>query len=360
MVIFGIKDVGGANAVLPIAIEFTKKGDSSPILYAGEVSLGTYKASYPLIPSDFPPQQLLDWFKPEIIITTPNAQGEVIPTALIKAAQAREINVVVVETMWAEHRMLEWPILPSAFCVQDSLAKKLILESWPTYPQEKVFVTGQPAFDYLSLVDCTEAKIELKKTLSLDQDWPIVIFIGGAQGTDEAFSLIVESLNLLGKPVYLFPRQHPTLSAPDASEELKKINKTCLNLMKTLRYGEVVDSSDIKFSKTIMMSADIVVSMFSTMLIEACYLGKTCVSVWPSGVQSAFDSATNNTLRDFPLVTMGSCLQGKDLAELMGCLEKIFLDDTTQIREVQRNHFKADGQSARRVYDIVQQLIQNR
>lgn len=348
-----MRQKGGADAVVPVAKLLHGLGDNVCFYSQGVAYLGL-QSSLPLVPADsILPKDLLNWVKPDVVVTECVAPEEnaVIPRQITDAAVKASLPVVMVQDFWASGLSVAWESLPSLVCVQDEFAKKLIHQAWPEMSDKRVIVTGQPAFDILEEVDCQRARYDLKAMYGLPKNWPIIHYSGGFKGTAESVSALVEALNMLEIPVYLFIRLHPRMTDPNASDEWKEEGRKYQDLNPRLKYGKSIDTSDRNISDLINAASDVVVGAFPTMIVKACHLGIPCLSITNPSAQEYFEMETAGTLKEFPPVSMDCCHAATNAKEAAGALRKIF-DCDTKIKQ-QTRHFATDGKSAVRVACVV-------
>lgn len=363
IILFGMKDIGGANAVLPVAAVCS--GPNDVLFYADGVSFDRFKTEYPLIFTACSPSAMLIWIRPRVVVTTTCSPGGVVPVELVIAAKNAGIPVVAIQDSWGNHLKHElWgdaekrnrKYLPDVMCVQDEFARQLVVESWPEFEPDRVIVTGSPAFDRLHGIDCAAAKANLRLALDLAEDWPIVHFYGQSWGMPEALRATMDALNRIQEPVYFILRDHPRVVAADASEEFREIYAAYRDIPRGLKYGKVVDSSSMMSSDPVNAGADIVMGMYTTTILEACYLRKNCLSVWVPSAQAALAMETNGILTEFPPAALGACFSGTTADEIAVRFEQIFSGGITEMRAAQEKHFSADGKSAFRVHDVIRSL----
>lgn len=355
MILVAMKNIGGANAILPVASFLKKKYAEPVVLYADGVSYERFKAEYPLISVVCDYKMLLEWYQPRVIIMTTDSPGGVVPLPLLMAAKAREIPVVAVQDFWGNHARHEWPVRPERICVQDDYAKRLVLESWPSYPPEYVWVTGQPAFDRLYEVDGKKARIELRQKFWLTEPWPFVYFSGQAWGMPEALAATINALNLLGQPVYFFLQEHsrvvdPSCETPETADQFRSIRRAYLQEMRNLEYGALVD---IQSNDLLIRGADVTVGMYSTSIVKCCYLKKDCISVWVPAARKALEGETKGALSEFPPAALGACFSGINADEIAACFNSVFRGATAGIRNAQCRHYNSDGKAAERIARMV-------
>lgn len=157
--------------------------------------------------------------------------------------------------------------------------------------------------------------------------------------------MLVEALNGFDAPVYLILRDHPTIFLSKACEQ---IHVEYQEALKNLRIGTVVGSSKLT-SCEILAGSDIVIGMYFSMMVEACYLRKPMITIWTSEIGQSLLKALNNTLAEWPLMNLGASLRAENAEEIKSCLRKIIIGDTTAMLQAQQKHFRADGLSGVRV-----------
>ena len=361
MILFGMKDIGGANAILPVA----KCLNGS--IYADGVSFYRFKSDYPLISSSFAPDKVLDWFSPAAVVATTCSPGGVVPITLVRAAKERGIKTIVVQDFWGNHlkhspwnpAKPEWDSnsLPDVMCVQDAFAKKLVLANWPCYNEKNIVITGQPAFDRLNNINCAKTQKELRETLGLTENWPVVYFSGQLWGMPEAVKATIDAFNIFGKPIYFILSDHPRLFSRDDSGDVKQIYCQYKDKPKELKFGTVVDCFSLKSVELIKYGADIIMGMYPTAVVEGCYLKKDCITVWTPKVKDILLAETGNILDDFPPAALGASLRGVNSEALAANLERIFRGDTGEMREAQRKHYVSDGKASSRVHHVIVKSI---
>ena len=355
--LFGMKDIGGANAVIPVALKAIEGGNNYGILYCDGVSYDRFKDSYPSISTVCDPEKVFNWLKPEAVITstcTPN-ENLIIPIKFVEMAHLLGIPVVAVQDFWMSGMSVKWNIRPDKICVQDDLAKRLLLSYWEGYGEDDIVVTGQPAFDHLSGVDCHKARTRLASKLGLTEQWPIIHLSGGFKGTAEAVEWTVKSLNRSRTSVYLLVRYHPIMVRPDAPSEWRDVYEKCKHLPSTLKHGKVIDSSFLTSSE-VNAGADIVIGVYSTLLVEACYLRKNCISIITPEARSYFGMETGNMLSEFPPAMLEACFSVSSEDALTPDFWHSLFSQNTLCSEQERN-FVTDGNSAKRVLDVVSSVI---
>ena len=300
-------------------------------------------------------EQLFKDIRPDVMVSAMSSltHGPYVNGAFIKLAHQHNIPVISLQDYWGNHR---WShnkeIIPmlAAVCVPDDFAASLWKEDG--YVGE-IFVTGNPAFDRFADMDAGHERERLRKQLHLDPKDHVILFTG--QGTPKhvkadkrTFACVTEAIRLFAKDtsIKLIIRHHP--------------RATEINYYQEYAHGiDIVDTSFAKFSDEILPAADIIVSMFSTNLIHACYLRIPGVSV----LLPEWGKATLGQvgLNDFPPNLMGATVgvYNDDPLELQNIFRKIFSDKSfrASMREAQEKNFPLDAKAAQRVAAIIKKFI---
>ena len=164
--------------------------------------------------------------------------------------------------------------------------------------------------------------------------------------------MFIEALNGFDAPVYLILKDHPTITLSKATDEYKRIFVEYQEVLKNLRVGMIVNSSDLT-SQEVCAGSDIVVGMYSTMTVEACYMRKPMLTIWTPEIEQSLLKVLNNTLSEWPLSNLGASLRAGTVPEIKNCLQKIITGDTAAMLNAQQKHFQADGLSGHRVAEAI-------
>lgn len=275
--------------------------------------------------------------------------GPYVNNRFIELAHAHGIPIVCLQDYWANHR---WPhnrgivSMLSHVCVSDEFAASLWREDG--FPGQ-IHITGNPAFDRFASIDVAGQRNRLRNLLGIAPDDRVILFAG--QGTPKhiesdkkTFACVTEIIRAMtsDQPVKLIIRPHP-------------------RAIETAYYGEyahgieIIDTSFAELSDDMLPAADVVVSMFSTNLVHACYLRIPAVSVLLP--QEGRAVLKHVGLDDFPPNTLGASIgiYEENPAVLCRTLETIFSDKevVARMRTAQEKHFPLDTKAARRVMDVI-------
>lgn len=212
--------------------------------------------------------------------------------------------------------------------------------------EERVLVTGQPAFDYIATEDIASVRRKVFSDLGLDYDTELVVFMGQKGGTKEAFEILVEGLKkskILGEKRKLVIRRHPrgSLSADDARDMARGL--------------EVVDTDHLPTSE-IGAAADIITTIASTEGTTGVMRRKPSVHIVTPGVMAL----TETPKLLIPVVEDGSAIGVKDRDQITVAL-KTSTDPNYRRQLLERdNPWIQDGKSAEKVARALVDIGQGR
>jgi UDP-N-acetylglucosamine 2-epimerase len=172
-------------------------------------------------------------------------------------------------------------ILPDEIHVLDEKAAALAREAG--LPERRIRITGNPYHEFLGSWRSRLTKEQVFQKLEIPlSDAKIILFApdplsnaGGAEkfGTDEVaiLKLFLESLGEAGRPTQLFIKAHPNQSMEYLKTGLK-------NVPKNVEVHLVPAEKDALLNDLIQQT-DLVVGMFSSILLEAELLGKKSLGI---------------------------------------------------------------------------------
>ncbi|MBI4160648.1 MAG: CDP-glycerol glycerophosphotransferase family protein [Candidatus Yanofskybacteria bacterium] len=350
------KDPGGTNGVLPVAKKLTEMGHTSIIIPNGKAL-------------ELLPNMGIEFFTldkalevaplPDVVVTSMCSEGGV-GRNLVPLMRLARIPVVALQDYWGTRLVDSWQnaaYRPDYICVNDEICAELVMKAWTDFRTTGIKITGFPMLDKYAAKngDKTEARKKVAEKLGLDKDWPIIALpVGIFHGASGTLREVGQALRQTGRLTYFVPRYHPRM-AENAPEE---VNLWIKALGSCNRNGLVIDSSACK-TPEILEAADLVISEYSTSLLEASVLGKPTISIfYMPAAQELFHKEFGDLMDEPPFVTLGltySARNTDDLAELIS----LALDKGPRNLKAQedfiRNH--VDGKNAERVAEFVSSLI---
>ena len=240
-------------------------------------------------------------------------------------------KIICFQDIWGNHR---WPSnfqlmkYWDAILTIDKLAAKLIAEN--NY-EGKIYATGSPAFDKFRDVNVAKERKRLRKKFGLSEQSFVVFYAGAATPAgwreDEiTFKFLAEAMRKFQKkyPEAVFiAHQHPRDEKPGRYQKLAPDLKY-FDISKFLPAGR-----QGKIDDTLLPMMDVIVGMYATNLIHACYLRIPGISILlpNAGGKRLFENLSFN---DFPTNKMGATMgiYEENVSALIKTLEKIMTDKT--------------------------------
>ncbi len=285
-------------------------------------------------------------FSPDILLVAISSlvTGPYVNNKFTELAHSAGAKIICFQDIWANHR---WPVnfkmMPfwKTLLTIDELAENFILQDGYT---GKVIVTGNPSFDRFRGENVAKERKRLRKKFGVDDKTFIILYCGA--GTPAAWKVDQTTFEFLAKAVkdfqgnhpssLLIARQHPRDEKPGRYQELAP----------NLKY---LDTSAIPFTEDLLPIADVVVGMYATNLIHACYLRIPGISILlPNAGKERLEK--NLGLSDFPTNAVGATtgIYKEDVALLENEFTKIMNDPVSNkiVQSIQARLFKFGKQPA--------------
>lgn len=342
------KDPGGTNGVLPV-VKSLRGAGHEVLLIANGKAVQLLKDKEDHVVYDSAEEVLKNHpLLPNVCITSMCSNGGVGRdlTPLLRG----KCPVVALQDFWGaslrdggEAAWGDVKYRPDYLVVNDEIGKKIVLDTWSDYKSQQVIVTGYPALDKYKDIKVAEVSAKVRLALGITEKKPVVLFGGQGPGTAETLSELVEALNEVHRDCYFVPRPHPRCK-DNFPEEMQPWQEA----LARLRVGNLVfDFFSQTDTPSLLAASDLVISMSSTILVEAATLNKQNISVlYEDTGMAEFRSSTG--LNEFPLVDLGCSAKAVDRKSLRKLLEKSF-DNALGLEDAQRKSFRLDGKNAKRV-----------
>lgn len=296
--------------------------------------------------------ELFDTFGTPWALVTSMCSGGGFGRNVIPFLKGSGCTIFAVQDFWGARMQTDWADpqhRPDYLLVNDQVAVEIAKTAWTDFDPERIVITGSPAFDQLSRIDVAEQSIAVRKQLGLKDGIPIVLFGGQLAGSGEALLELVNVLNTTGSRVNLIARKHPRM-AEDAPGEERKWIEALANSTGCF----LVDSSTYD-PQSLIAAADVVVSMYSTMLVEAAYLRKPNIAILYDDLgKPQLVADTGGVLQEFPPAQLGCTAKAANRHDLYDLVLKA-LDGTMNLRVAQEQHFVLDGQNADRAATFIRE-----
>lgn len=359
---------GSANAIAPVVSELEEEVEIAAIAqeYAQDV-FDEYGVSYETPESygiqDVSTDSMADIIgdeSPELVLTGTSAQSEsqryAVEQTATEAANYFGVSTLGVLDFWSNYKNRfcdqfdendDFKYLPDKVAVMDELAKQGMIEAG--VDGERLTITGNPYFDELSDLEEEFSENDLSRIredlgfetgsyMAMFASQPLIedeIEIGYTQ-INALEELLTAAEEHTEEPSLLI-KSHPR-------EDIEKLKQIAQGYEVNARFEDEYNIRDL------ILASDSVFSMFSTVLVEASYLGRPAISLQP-GI-SGEDPLITNELG----VTLPVYGKGETEEVLQGLLNS---DDYFQERAPNQRKFTTDGQAKDRVLDLVREDLDN-
>jgi hypothetical protein len=207
--------------------------------------------------------------------------------------------------------------LPSAIAIMDARAhSEMVAEG---FPAERLVVTGQPAFDAIETFRAAWSETkrrEARKRLSVEMGCKAVLFV--SQPLSE-MAWLTGSVGAAIDEREILDRVAASLEEIAATDATEIVLAVRPHPRQQLEQSDLPSGSHVRVMLAAngepwpaVLAADVVVGMTSVLLVEACLLGCTVVSVQPGG----------NATDPLPTSRSGDSVAVYDVAELTGALRR--------------------------------------
>lgn len=370
-ILFGTSHTGGANVLVPVIrklgdeekylVEVFSKGDAIK-------AFDRFGVDYLGFDGDINVEDLsisLSDPIPSLIVTGSDGDENGLDKPLISAGINLDVRNLAVFDFWGAYLekfsskdTQDLAYLPDRIAVPDEMVREAMVRKG--FDERLLVVTGRPCDD--SLVDLVEQYNnrtgELKEELGFDPELPLIMYASQPVsfyytgkdypkvGYDELSVLrqVIEARDSLDKKVNLLVKTHP------AEEEDGKC-KTIGKILEVIEGKNVVLKRKKEYdTNRAALASDVIVSTFSTVLIEAALLDKLALSLQPEKIGD--DKMDTNAYG----VTVG-VYRSEDIRPI---LESALFDEgfKSKYATVRKElAFKPDGKATERVVDLVYDMV---
>ena len=367
---------GGMNAIVPVIKRLNKEKKVELLTIGHQYSEGIldsqgidYKkiTDYGLNDvSTHSMEELLRKELPKLVLTGTSAQNEdnrdVIEQTITLAAKRIGIKSLAVLDFWGNYSLRfndiytgeHFKFLPDKIAIMDKYAEKDMLNEG--FDKDKLVITGNPHFDNLESKarNFTETeKKDIRKKIGLNVN--VLLFYAGnvwkKKKKDFGYwdldniQLVEEVLNDLaqqgkkssGMVVKLHPRV-PTEDLKEITQYIDEHSKEKMVLVKNIGPQELV------------LASDLTLTPYSTVGIEAVYMGKPCISIQPGLREEDY----------LAILTKNKLIHaGYTKEDCKKLVEKVIIDDDYREKELieKASSFRTDGKATERVTNLVYEML---
>jgi hypothetical protein len=354
------KDPGGTNGMLPVVRKLREGGVVVELIVEGKaVDILAQSPERDECSAFHSVEQLLAEriTIPKVLLTSMCGGGG-IGRDLVPIMRTHGVKTVALQDYWGSSISTDWTdeeYRPDFVCENDQVGVELITKAWRGYPKERIKTFGYPALDRYATFDVSAATAKVRNVFGLSTEFPIVLFAGQLEASSHALQEVLEVLeSRAGLFTYFFPRPHPRMKT-DAPEEIREWQLAMRGLE---RVETVFDLFGQCTMSELIAASTIVISMYSTTLIEAACMRKQGIALLYSENGEAAMKSSMPELDEFPLVSLECCAKATtrdELAELITTAVDGRLEQN--MRPHQEVHFSLDGKNATRTADFVKSLL---
>jgi len=358
--IIGSKDTGSGEALGPIikALE----NDYTIVVYADRLAARVLgKSQYSLEALNNAPEytQAVGYFNPELVLTGVSQSGPGIERSLTRQARAGGTPSIWISDglFGTKPSHLFYPhgldVYPDYVCLPYNVSQRFFEETVPKFNRERIYVTGNPAFDELFLLAQRKSEIRerVRRELGIDSLTKLMVFASQADACDiDILADVVDTLINIPEDIALTLRLHPA--------DRRKIDefKPLLDRFKQAGKGKLVDSDMVGEINELVVASDLVASKFSTVNLKGIYFRKLVLYLLES-------EEARRVLRydqkiepdELPMIQLGDAIGVLDIDQLRPAVELLFNTNSLQgIIKAQETDYPLDGKNTERVVSVIE------
>lgn len=359
-------DPGGTNAIIPVI----KKIQLDKILFfftLGYVEainiLSNQNLNFDKIRENIDCFSISEIFKKNgtsILVTGTSYNSIGVEKRFIHAAKRMNIQSLAVLDFWSNYRSRfcdekgNLKYVPEKIAIMDIHAYNQMIDDG--FKPETLIITGQPAFDKLDICkqDFTELKNQkIRDFFNINIHDLLVVFVSqplsalfGNDSSNPLFlgyneKIVLDYLIIAleqisrnsDKKIVLLIRPHPN----EDEEKYCELNSKNIRIFVSKKC----------YSREVVMTSDLVVGMYSELLVEACYLGCIVLSLQPD-LKYRDNLPTNKWGHSMPVYAK----------EKINDAVRIMLLDSNVRQDMKRrvNQFRNDGGATERVVNLIYQI----
>lgn len=285
---------------------------------------------------------------------------------LLAEADLRKVKTVGMTSNWDHFDKYYLPLRPDFLLAQSEQIKNFAIK-YQSYDSENIAIIGYPHFDFITDHSHAVLREQILRELGFPFDAKFILYVSGsAYSSDEPDTIekILEWADKkeLGGSTYLVIRPYLGGRGADRDFDEAKFNRfeehSRVRFYKKEFWGDL--SKSIQFFN-IMRHADVVISMYSTIVIEAAALDKPLVGIGFDGYKKRrfAQSVRRFMLREHFQDVLNSCAvrTAYSFPELKEILKKYLdnpsLDHKSRMLMIQRLADGADGKAGERIIEHI-------
>lgn len=235
--------------------------------------------------------------------------------------------------------------MPNRLMVMSEWAKDANATALPNMNRDKIYVTGQPAFDYIATEDRAGIKKQVYEQAGILNSDRLVVWMGQKGGTKEAFEMLIDGLSEMPGDFRLAIRRHPRDVVPmEQYEELA--GKMRPRLVRT----DGIPTSEVG------AAGDVVATIFSTEGLSSVLRGIPTLHILTPEILER----TEVPGIVVPVVEDGSSHVIRDGSKSRLVIAELFNPNANADRQEAVARWKPDGMAAVRVADTLANMARGR
>lgn len=375
-IILVMKDDGGTTNVLPICRDLINRKHGVRIFTNGRANerLRTEGLQYVEVETV---DEVLSFCPDPVLLVTSMCSDGGVGRDLVPILRGK-CPTVAIQDFWGGRLVNTWShprFRPDYITVNDSFGANLVLKAWPEFNSSHIIQTGYPMFDKYSQVNLEKqisARREIVTKIKVNNDNILIVFfpcgvlVGASELLREVLCVLQNILETEAFPqLVLVPKVHPRLKNI-APEEFEPWFNALSEFDKLFSGSVILDENIVRADiKTLIMASDVIVSDYSTTLLEAGLIGsrvggKINISVmYPRVVVKEFTDEFGTLMSEPPFVTLDCTLRAADRNHFQGLLTSAMFDDCVRINLGinQKKHLITDGKNTERTTSFLVSLI---
>jgi len=355
-VLAGLRDTGEANAVIPVLDELSRRSFDVFVMASerGEDELRTSEFEFSSS-RYFDPVLRIERMRGNAVITGYSGVPS-IEMVLNSSAHVKGVKVFAIEDYPGAYLSELGKIfnkaaeaIPDYLFVMNEWAKRTNLDCLPSFPEDRIIVSGAPALDKIAHTDKLQVRKEVREKLGVSDDETLISWFGQVGGaTVESLQVLMKGLEAIGPENFrLAARFHPRDNTP------KEIYDGILRHFR----GRFVDAGrDVERNAgRVIAASDLVVQERSTIAMQAAAWEIPVISIAIPEINDRYGVMMGLRV---PVIEDGiSPLVAKE-EEMARVLETALFDSAFRSDLKSRMlAWKSDGKAAERVADKIIELI---
>jgi len=346
------KDPGGVNVIMPTVRELQGLGIPTTV-YAYGAAVGLLSGQVFI---DVEKEGVRPDFKQRCALITSMDSNMWFSRDMLRLFKYLEKKTVIIEDYWGggyNTELSDPAYRPDFVILNDEVGKRIVLESWKDFHEGRIIASGYPSLDRFAHINIEVARRQVREGYEISDNMKVVLYAGQLERTSETLNELIEALHVFcdTENIFLIARQHPRMK-DDAPHQITLWQEALLRFK-----GRTAGNPYIYNMPTLIVASDVVVSAFSTCLLEAAALRKPNIAIlYPEVEQRILNEATGDAYKELPIIDLGCTFKAECRDSIKHYLRKSFLDPEFLV-EAQKRAFRLDGKNALQAAGFISGLL---